>query len=289
MPSARLLAEAPRVTDGAFDTNAGFRYFVLPFGDGYVVTGQSTRVPQSNLSGIVGFLVISGIPTLLAALAASWLVAGRALRPLKAVAVAAEDIGRTRDFGRRLPELRSRDEVAALAVSFNRMLSRLQDAFESQRRFVADASHELRTPLTTILGNAGLLASREVAPDVQRAAAVDISEESARMSRLLDRMLTLAQADSGSQLQATAIDLKSLVDDVSSQAARMHPERDLKIDSVTALVDADADAIRQLLWILLDNAFRHARSAVEVQLSTVPGWARLVGAADAPSVPAEER
>jgi len=81
MPSARLLAEAPRVTEGTFDTNNGFRYFVLPFGDGYVVTGQSTRVPQSNLSGIVGFLIISGVPTLLAALAASWLVAGRALRP----------------------------------------------------------------------------------------------------------------------------------------------------------------------------------------------------------------
>src|SRR5712692_9408156 len=152
------LAEAPRVTEGAFDTNDGFRYFVLPFGDGYVLTGQSTRVPQSNLSGIVGFLVISGIPTLLAALAASWLVAGRALRPLKSVAIAAEDIGRTRDFGRRLPAPRSRDEVAVLSASFNGMLSRLQEAYESQRRFVADASHELRTPLATIQGNAGLLA-----------------------------------------------------------------------------------------------------------------------------------
>src|SRR4029077_9219698 len=148
MPSARLMAEASKVTEATFDTDGGFRYFVLPFGGGYVVTGQSTKVPQSNLSGILGFLLISGVPTLLAALAASWLVAGRALRPLKSVAVAAEDIGNTRDFGRRLPVPRSGDEVAVLATSFNGMLIRLQEAYESQRRFVADASHELRTPLS---------------------------------------------------------------------------------------------------------------------------------------------
>src|SRR5216683_3930349 len=276
MPSARLLAEAPRVTDGAFDTNAGFRYFVLPFGDGYVVTGQSTRVPQSNLSGIVGFLVISGIPTLLAALAASWLVAGRALRPLKSVAVAAEDIGRTRDFGRRLLSRRSRDEVALLSTSFNRMLEQLQDAFESQRRFIADASHELRTPLTTIQGNAGLLAhGPPIAETVQRAAATDIAEESERMSRLVDRLLTLARADSGLRLELTPVDLRAVVVDVTRQAAAVHPERAFEINVVGAHVAGDEDALRQLLWILIDNALRYARSAVSVSLEVNAGWARL--------------
>src|SRR5256712_880864 len=198
MPSARLLAEAPRVTEGAFDTNGGFRYFVLPFGDGYVVTGQSTRVPQSNLSGIVGFLVISGVPTLLAALAASWLVAGRALRPLKSVAVAAEDVGRTRDFGRRLPVPRSRDEVAVLSTSFNGMLSRLQEAYESQRRFVADASHELRTALATIQGNAGLLAHRPpIAGQVRLAADRELWDEGERMGGLVEGLVTLSPVDSG--------------------------------------------------------------------------------------------
>jgi hypothetical protein len=105
--AASVLGEAAR-KGGAFATQGDpsratqLRLYVQPFGGGFVLAGQSTRVPQSNLSGIVGFLVISGVPTLLAALAASWLVAGRALRPLKEVAVAADDIGRTRDFGRRL-------------------------------------------------------------------------------------------------------------------------------------------------------------------------------------------
>jgi two-component system OmpR family sensor kinase len=282
-------AVMPTVHSAGFATQGGFRLYTRPIDSGYVVTGQSTRVPQSNLSGIVVFLVVSAVPALVAALLASWLVAGRALMPLESVASAAEDIGRTRDFGRRLPPAKSRDEVARLTASFNGMLSRLQDAFESQRRFVADASHELRTPLTTIQGNAGLLASREVAEDVRRAAASDISAEGARMSRLVDRMLTLARADAGLELRLTAIDLKPLVDEVCRQAMQLYPQVELATSAVEAWVDGDEDGLRQLLWILLDNAQRYARSAVKVDLSVADGWARLVVADDGPGVPVDQQ
>ena len=224
MPSARFRVTSAEVFGGAFDTEQSLRLYALPFTGGYVVAGQSTRVPQSNLSGIVGFLIISGVPTLLAALAASWLVAGRALRPLKDVAGAADEIGRARDFGRRLPQRRSRDEVALLSTSFNQMLEQLQDSFESQRRFVADASHELRTPLTTIQGNAGLLArGPAVSDEVRRAAAADIAAETARMTRLVDRMLTLARADSGLKLELAPLELRPLVLEVCRQARRFTP------------------------------------------------------------------
>ena len=290
MPSARLRVAASGASGGAFDTDGGFRYFALQFDSGYVVTGQSTRVPQSNLSGIVGFLVISGVPTLLAALAASWLVAGRALRPLKSVAIAAEDIGRTRDFGRRLPASRSRDEVAVLSASFNGMLSRLQETFESQRRFVADASHELRTPLATIQGNAGLLAhGPPIAEPVRRAAATDIAEESQRMSRLVDRMLTLARADSGMRLELAPVDLRAVVLDVTRQAAAVHPERTFDVRLVDVSVAGDEDALRQLLWIVLDNALRYSRSKITVDLEVDSGWASLMVGDDGPGIAAEER
>lgn len=289
-PPARLQVDAARTNGGVFDTNAGFRYFVLPFGAGYVVTGQSTRVPQSNLSGIVGFLVISGIPTLLAALAASWLVAGRALRPLKSVALAAEDIGRTRDFGRRLPASRSRDEVAVLSASFNGMLSRLQEAYESQRRLVADASHELRTPLATIQGNAGLLAhGPPIAEPVRLAAATDIALESERMGRLVDRLLTLARADSGLRLELVFVDLRALVLDVTRQAAAVHSERTFDVHAVDASVAGDEDALRQLLWILIDNAIRYSRSKISVELEVDSGWARLMVGDDGPGIAVDER
>ncbi len=288
--ATQALLDAARQDHGAFATQGSLRLYVLPYSGGYVMTGQSTKVVQSNVSGIVVFLIISAVPALIAALLASWLVAGRALAPLKAVALAAEQIGANRDFGRRLPAGRSRDEVAVLATSFNGMLSRLQDAFESQRRFVADASHELRTPLTTIQGNAGLLArGPSVADEVRVAAAADIAEETARMTRLVDRMLTLARADSGLELRLAAVDLKSLFDEVCRQAVSTHPEPVLTVESVAASVEADEDALRQLLWVLLDNAFRYAHSGVEVRLFTEPGWARLVVIDDGPGVAAEHR
>ena len=278
-----------RAAGGAFDTEGGLRLYALPFNGGYIVTGQSTRVVQSNLSGIVGFLVISGVPTLIAALAASWLVAGRALKPLKDVAGTADEIGRARDFGRRLPRRRTRDEVALLSTSFNRMLEQLQDSFESQRRFVADASHELRTPLTTIQGNAGLLArGPEVSDEVRRAAAADISAETSRMTRLVDRMLTLARADSGLKLGLTPLELAPVVLEVCRQAQTVHPDREL-VTANRATIAGDEDAIRQLIWILLDNALRHARSRVSVGLSSEGGWTRLTVVDDGPGIDAAER
>jgi two-component system, OmpR family, sensor kinase len=291
----RLLDEASR-TGGAFATQGDrsastqLRIYVQAFPHGFVIAGQSTRVPQSNLSGIVGFLVISGVPTLLAALIASWLVAGRALKPLKDVALAADDIGRTRDFGRRLSGTSSRDEVALLATSFNRMLEQLQDSFESQRRFVADASHELRTPLTTIQGNAGLLSQGPAVDEsVRRAAAGDIVAESDRMARLVDRMLTLARADSGLQLVLAPIQLKPLVTGVCRQAALLHPEMTIAVDAVDATVAGDEDALRQLLWILIDNASRYAHSKITVTLAVDGDWARLMVGDDGSGIALDDR
>ena len=277
-------------TPAAFGTEGGFRLYALQFSTGFVVTGQSTRVPQSSLSGVVGFLIISSIPTLIAALIGSWLVAGRALKPLKDVAGAADGIGRTRDFGRRLPGRRSRDEVALLSTSFNRMLDQLQDAFDSQRRFVADASHELRTPLTTIQGNAGLLArGPAVSDEVRRAAAGDITAETGRMTRLVDRMLTLARADSGMNLELGAVELGAVVAEVCRQAQTVHSDRRLECAAIDAPIAGDEDAIRQLMWILLDNALRHSHSRVSVTLSLEGGWARLVVADDGPGIAPQDR
>ena len=272
-----------------FATQGGFRLYALGFSGGYVVTGQSTKVPQSNLSGIVVFLVVSAVPALIAALIASWLVAGRALRPLDTVATTAEDIGRTRDFGRRLPVRSGHDEVARLTASFNGMLIRLGDAFESQRRFVADASHELRTPLTTIQGNAGLLASRSVSPEVRKAAVADVAQEAARMSRLVDRLLTLARADAGLVLRLAPVDLSELVEEVCRQAEVASAGQTIQVDAKPARVDGDEDALRQLHWILLDNALRFAKTSVAVRLWSEDGWARLLVEDDGPGIPVEHR
>ena len=283
-----LLADAA-AHRGAFGTVSGLREYAVPVTGGFVVAGQSTRVPASNVSGIVAFLVISGVPTLIAAMVASWLVAGRALRPLREVASTAGEIGRTRDFGRRLPPRHSRDEVSQLSQGFNAMLDALQGAIEAQRRFVADASHELRTPLATIQGNAGMLAhGPDVAEDVRRAAAGDIASESERMARLTDRLLTLARADSGLDLALAPLELRPLVAEVVRQASSIHRDLDLTLVAGELSVTGDPDALRQLLWILLDNASRHAKRSIAVKLDREDGWARLMVADDGEGVPVEE-
>jgi signal transduction histidine kinase len=262
----------------------------------YVVAGQPTSIVSTNLDGIRAFLVISAVPTLLAAFLATWLVTGRALRPLKLVATTAEGIGRTGDVHERLPPNKGGDEIGLLTGSFNAMLDRLAEAnqqlataLETQRRFVADASHELRTPLTTIRGNAELLAyGPTIADDVRTAAARDIASESERMGRLVENLLTLARADAGQNLTLTPLNLRPIVEEVVRQAGAVHPEKQISAVGLSdATVNGDQDALTQLCWILLGNAIKFTREggSIAVSLSQRDGRAELAVADDGPGIP----
>jgi two-component system, OmpR family, sensor kinase len=263
---------------------------------GYVVAGQPTSVQTTNRKGILGFLIISSIPTLLAALVAGWLITGRALRPLKAVADTADSIARTRDLKRRLPPGSRKDEIGLLSESFNRMLDQVEAAnqqlavaLEAQRRFVADASHELRTPLTTIRGNADLLVhGPALTEDVRAAAARDIATETERMSRMVEHLLTLAQADAGQHLILAPISLRPLIESVSRQAQATHPDRSFRTVGLTdATIKGDQDAIVQLLWIMVDNAVKFTKpgGSVELGLRQQDSAALLTVADDGTGVP----
>jgi signal transduction histidine kinase len=266
---------------------------------GFVVAGQPISIQSANRRGILGFLVISSIPTLLAAFIASWLITGRALRPLKTVIETADSIARTRDLKRRLPPANRRDEIGLLSASFNRMLEQvdaanqqLTAALDAQRRFVADASHELRTPLTTIRGNAELLAHGPSVPeDVRAAAAHDIASESERMSRLVEHLLTLAQADAGQNLALAPIALRPIIESVGRQAQAANEDRRIRTVGLTdATVNGDADAITQLLWILVDNAVKFTKpdGSIELGLQQHDSSALLTVSDDGAGIPPAE-
>jgi len=239
--------------------------------DGYVVAG-SANLNQEG--GITFFLIFSGVVSLLIAAAAIWFVLGRALRPLRSVARTADEIARTQDLSRRLPAVRTRDEVGLLSTSFNGMLERLQeayarlsDALESQKRFVADASHELRTPLTTIRTNAAFLLRPEIPPEEREAALRDIATESERMSRLVHDLLTLARADAGGHLAMAPMDPAAVARKVCRQARALHPVRRIEVageESVT--VQGNEDALTRMLWILVDNAVKHTPEDGRIRL-----------------------
>jgi two-component system, OmpR family, sensor kinase len=266
---------------------------------GYVLYGQPLAGIQAQLDGLRLFLIAGALLSLLGAGAASWFVAGRALRPLDVMANTAEDIGRTQDLSRRLPESTPNDEVGRLQRSFNQMLRQLDDAYQrlrsalvAQRRFVADASHELRTPLTTIRGNVGLLLKRDDITSEDRVAALkDIAGESERMSRMVQDLLTLARADAGYHLEKTTIDLRSIAQDVTRQAQTIRPTRRIELhDGVPAFIHGNADAIKQLLWILIDNAFKYTRDdgIINIEVTRNGQSASLVVSDDGPGVARED-
>jgi two-component system OmpR family sensor kinase len=267
---------------------------------GNLVVGQPVRGIQSTQAGIRGFLWLSGVFTFIAALIAIWLVAGRALRPLLQVASTAEDIRVTGDLRRRLPESPGWVELNRLAGAFNGMLQRLElaqerlaSALEAQRRFVADASHELRTPLTTIQSNAGLLLHRpDVSYEDRQAALGDIASEAERMRRLIHDLLTLARADAGQRLELSVLDLGPVVAEVGRQATALYADRSVTVDCMRVEVVGNADALKQLQWILLDNAARLSGVGGHIALALQPGSdgsACLSVADDGPGVPPADR
>jgi signal transduction histidine kinase len=170
------------------------------------------------------------------------------------------------------------------------MLGALQDAYNFQRRFIADASHELRTPLTSIRTNAALLQRPDLSATDHADAAADITAEAERMSRLVEDLLTLARADSGVKLERKPVALDELGREAARQFRRANPERKLEDDLAPTRVEGDRDALLQLLLILLDNAAKHTAAGghVQVQLGASEGAVRLVVADDGAGIPASD-
>lgn len=260
---------------------------------GVVAASQSERVVESQLLGARWFMAVFGVIALLAAGIGAWFMAGRALRPLRALAETTDRIGETGDLSARLSEVAHDDEVGALTSSFNEMIDGLEAAraerdltIESQKRFVADASHELRSPLTSIRANAGFLAENENAsPDDRNAAISDIRSESERMSGLIDELLTLARADT--LAQAADFRIVDLVEIVRSVAARArHLSIGLKLElPERADVRGDEDELAEVVWILIDNADKHGGDHATITVDGEDGSVVLSVVDDGPGIP----
>src|ERR1700680_2093876 len=175
-------------------------------------------------------------------------------------------------------------------------LSRLQESFEQLRRFTADASHELRTPLTAIrsVGEVGL--QKSGAPEHYREVIASMLEESARLTRLVDSLLTIARAYSGqSQLEKTTVPLVPLVRDVTSLLDVLAEEKGQKVSVAgddTIQVQGDGAILRQVLTNLLDNAIKYSYSGSHISLRVSRFGDEAVAIEvedDGPGIPPEHR
>jgi signal transduction histidine kinase len=198
-----------------------------------------------------------------------WLVAGRVLRPLAAITATARRLeGST--LHERLHFQGPQDELKELADTFDQMLGRLDAAFETQRRFVANASHELRTPLAIARTEVDVaLADPDTAPDELRAMAGRVLEANQRSERLIEGLLTLARSER--QLRAREpVDLAVAAADALEVAAREVERLGLRVSRMlgAAPVAGDRALLERLVANLVENAVRHNRPGGWVEVDT---------------------
>jgi signal transduction histidine kinase len=253
--------------------------------------GEPTAPTDRAKRAVRDEFLLAGALAVLAALSAGFVVASRVAAPLRRMArVAARvDAG---DLGPRMEIAARHDEVRVLAEAFDHMLDRLEDAFDRQTAFVADASHELRTPLTVIRGQLEVLALAD-APDAVEVRRVEklVALEVQRMSRLVEDMLLLAQAGEQGFLRPGAIQLRPFLTDLVRGLADAGPRR-LELGAAPdLLVEADEGRLAQALRNLLRNAIAHTAENGVVQLSVQAqrGRLRFVVDDDGPGIPVEQR
>jgi len=228
-----------------------------------------------------------------ASLAIGWWLSGRALRPVRRIAAAAEAISPT-DLSRRIRLEGPDDELHSLARTLDTMLARFDDAFASQRRLIDDASHELRNPLAVIQTNLdAILARDDVTPEERRRASEVVGRATARMSRLVEDLLASARRSSGAYTD-TEVDLSAVVREASEELDLLARERSLRVRRLVdsgAVVSGDHDALRRAVANLLSNAVRLAPAHSEIVVGTGcrSGWCWLAVRDDGPGIDAADQ
>lgn len=251
------------------------RYAFKVDGGSYrIETGAPYASIERVLHGVLLILVI-GMPLVVAVAAiGGFFIVQRGLAPIDAITQQAERIS-SRTFSERLPVPKTGDEIESLSMSLNRMISRLEEAFEHINRFSADVSHELRTPLAILHGELDAVARRRrLSPDLLDAIGSAL-EEVERLTRIVDHLLIISRLDTGEVFPRTILNLGELANSTVEQVRLLAEEKSITIDEQIrpdVLVEGDPLRLQQLIVNLLDNAIKYTsqggRVAVTVAAAT---------------------
>jgi len=229
---------------------------------------------------ILRWVLILSLPlVLVVAGGMGWWLAGRALGPVDAMTKEARSL-QTRDLSARISVPATGDELQRLAESWNELLGRIETSVRTVTRFTADAAHELRTPLAVIRTSAELALRHERSPERYRTTLQSVQRETESMTELVEQLLLLAREDSGQwQFRFDAIRagevLRSLQESLAAAAEAKRIYLKWSLPSTEPLIWGDAEAIRRLVLVLVDNALKYTPDggAVTVRLVSTAGSA----------------
>jgi signal transduction histidine kinase len=266
------------------------------------VSGQKVNTPSGGYTVLVGggseaveatartvALLLAGCAPIIVAVAAAatyWLVR-RSLQSVDAIRTRVAEIS-TSDLAERVPVPTSRDEIAALAVTMNEMLARIEAGHRAQQRFVGDASHELRSPLATIISGLEVAQDHPELLDAEFAVNT-LLPEAQRMHVLIEDLLLLAHADEQSlalRKEETSLDE---IAEVEAARARGDAACTVHTDIAPVRLTADPAAMSRVIRNLVDNAVRHANSRIAIEVSSQNGTATVTVSDDGPGITPADR
>jgi two-component system sensor histidine kinase MprB len=206
------------------------RVLTAPLGEGFAVqVARPLDEVESVIAALRGRTALLTLAGALLAAAIAWTLAGRSIRPVRALTEAVEQVRDGRDLTRR-DEVRAgsegHDEVARLAAAFDAMLVRLDTSRVAQEQLAADASHELRTPLTSLRTNVEVLAhdAARLDADDRRRLSEDVIVQIEELTAMVDGLVSLTRVDTGATAHVE-VDLSDLLEDVVETSRRRHPQR----------------------------------------------------------------
>lgn len=226
--------------------------------------GFEEDVDPDVFEDVTGIVFSCGIPAALLAVAGGWWLMKKSLAPVAGLTRAAEKIT-AQNLGERLPRTGNGDELDRLTEVFNRMLARLDDAFNRIREFTLHASHELKTPLTVLRGETETALREESLSAAERERATSQLDELSRLTRIVDGLTLLAKADAGQvALNLESLRFDELVRDNFADVQILAEPHDLQVKLEVCepvSLRGDRHRLRQLLLNLADNAVKYNQPA----------------------------